>query len=65
MKPRLIQLAVLAAALFPAGAARAVDHNNVDAHRPLTFDDFRIGTEMFGTRIQPLMKCRAAVLAAA
>ena len=26
----------------------------------LTFDDFIAGTEAFGTRIQPLMKCRTA-----
>jgi pyrimidine oxygenase len=31
----------------------------------LTFDDFIIGTEMFGTRIQPLMKCREGVVTAA
>jgi pyrimidine oxygenase len=30
----------------------------------LTFDDFIIGMEQFGQRIQPLMKCRAAALAA-
>ena len=30
----------------------------------LTFDDFLIGTEMFGTRIQPLMKCREGVATA-
>jgi pyrimidine oxygenase len=30
----------------------------------LTFDDFIIGTEMFGTRIQPLMKCREGVVTA-
>jgi len=30
----------------------------------LTFDDFVIGMEQFGQRIQPLMKCRAAALAA-
>lgn len=24
----------------------------------LTFDDFVIGMEQFGTRIQPLMRCR-------
>jgi len=28
----------------------------------LTFDDFLIGMEQFGTRIQPLMKCRQHVL---
>ena len=28
----------------------------------LTFDDFLIGMEQFGQRIQPLMKCRAAKL---
>lgn len=27
----------------------------------LTFDDFRLGMEQFGTRIQPLMKCRRHV----
>jgi len=27
----------------------------------LTFDDFIIGMEQFGTRILPLMRCRAAV----
>ncbi len=31
----------------------------------LTFDDFVIGMEQFGTRIQPLMKSRAHLLAAA
>lgn len=31
----------------------------------LTFDDFVIGMEQFGTRIQPLMKCRANLPAAA
>lgn len=31
----------------------------------LTFDDFIIGMEQFGTRIQPLMRCRSHVLAAA
>ena len=30
----------------------------------LTFDDFVEGVEMFGTRIQPLMKCRRHVTAA-
>jgi pyrimidine oxygenase len=30
----------------------------------LTFDDFVIGMEQFGQRIQPLMKSRAAALAA-
>ena len=31
----------------------------------MTFDDFVIGMEQFGTRIQPLMRCReTAVLAA-
>ena len=30
----------------------------------LTFDDFIIGMEQFGQRIQPLMKCRTAALAA-
>jgi pyrimidine oxygenase len=30
----------------------------------LTFDDFLIGMEQFGQRIQPLMKCRAKALAA-
>jgi pyrimidine oxygenase len=27
----------------------------------LTFDDFLIGMEQFGTRIQPLMRCRSAI----
>jgi pyrimidine oxygenase len=31
----------------------------------LTFDDFVIGMDQFGTRIQPLMACRKAVLAPA
>jgi pyrimidine oxygenase len=31
----------------------------------LTFDDFLVGTEMYGTRIQPLMKCREGVEVAA
>ena len=31
----------------------------------LTFDDFVLGIEAFGTRIQPLMQCRAARMAAA
>jgi pyrimidine oxygenase len=31
----------------------------------LTFDDFVIGMEQFGSRIQPLMKSRQHVLAAA
>jgi pyrimidine oxygenase len=31
----------------------------------LTFDDFRIGMEQFGTRIMPLLKCRSQVLRAA
>ena len=26
----------------------------------LTFDDFLIGMDQFGTRIQPLMRCREA-----
>jgi pyrimidine oxygenase len=30
----------------------------------LTFDDFVIGMEQFGQRIQPLMKCRQTALAA-
>jgi pyrimidine oxygenase len=30
----------------------------------LTFDDFLIGMEQFGQRIQPLMKCRTTPLAA-
>jgi pyrimidine oxygenase len=30
----------------------------------LTFDDFLVGMEQFGQRIQPLMKCRAQALAA-
>ena len=37
---------------LPAGAAPVL----------LTFDDFIDGTEKFGTRIQPLMKCRAGVV---
>jgi pyrimidine oxygenase len=31
----------------------------------LTFDDFVIGMEQFGTRILPLMRCRDAVKQAA
>jgi pyrimidine oxygenase len=31
----------------------------------LTFDDFVIGMEQFGTRIQPLMRCRNELKAAA
>jgi pyrimidine oxygenase len=31
----------------------------------LTFDDFIVGMDDFGTRIQPLMRCRAHVQAAA
>ena len=31
----------------------------------LTFDDFVIGMEQFGTRIQPLMRCRNELQAAA
>jgi pyrimidine oxygenase len=31
----------------------------------MTFDDFVIGMEQFGTRIQPLMKCRTNALKAA
>lgn len=31
----------------------------------LTFDDFILGMEAFGTRIQPLMQCRQHILAAA
>ena len=27
----------------------------------MTFDDFVIGMEQFGTRIQPLMRCRDAL----
>jgi pyrimidine oxygenase len=30
----------------------------------LTFDDFVVGLENFGQRIQPLMRCRAETLAA-
>ena len=30
----------------------------------LTFDDFVVGMEQFGTRIQPLMRCRDLSLAA-
>jgi pyrimidine oxygenase len=30
----------------------------------LTFDEFISGTETFGTRIQPLMKCRRHVTTA-
>jgi len=39
MKQPLIWITAMTAALLPAGAALAVDHNNVDAHRPLSFDD--------------------------
>jgi hypothetical protein len=39
MKIQHLWLAVAAAALLAPGAALAVDHNNVDAHRPLSFDD--------------------------
>jgi pyrimidine oxygenase len=28
----------------------------------MTFDDFVIGMENFGTRIQPLMRCRESVV---
>ena len=31
----------------------------------MTFDDFVIGMEQFGTRILPLMRCRDAALQAA
>ena len=31
----------------------------------LTFDDFLLGMENFGTRIQPLMRCRSHVKLAA
>jgi pyrimidine oxygenase len=31
----------------------------------LTFDDFLIGMEQFGTRIQPLMRCRTTMMQAA
>jgi pyrimidine oxygenase len=31
----------------------------------MTFDDFVIGMEQFGTRIQPLMKCRSGIAQAA
>ena len=31
----------------------------------LTFDDFVIGMEQFGTRILPLMRCRSEIKAAA
>jgi pyrimidine oxygenase len=31
----------------------------------LTFDDFIEGTENFGKRIQPLMKCRQGVVSGA
>jgi pyrimidine oxygenase len=31
----------------------------------MTFDDFVIGMEQFGTRVLPLMRCRAAMAAAA
>ena len=31
----------------------------------LTFDDFVIGMEQFGTRILPLMRCRNEIMAAA
>jgi len=30
----------------------------------LTFADFAIGMERFGTRIQPLMKCRSHIMPA-
>jgi hypothetical protein len=39
VKTRFLWLAGAAAALLTPGAALAVDHNNVDAHRPLFFDD--------------------------
>ena len=38
MRSRLLVLAPLAL-LLAAAPARAVDHNNIDAHRPLSFDD--------------------------
>jgi pyrimidine oxygenase len=31
----------------------------------MTFDDFVIGMENFGTRIQPLMRCREAAVTSA
>jgi pyrimidine oxygenase len=31
----------------------------------LTFDDFVIGMEQFGTRVQPLMRCRETTRLAA
>jgi len=31
----------------------------------LTFDHFVEGVELFGTRVQPLMKCRQGVVTAA
>jgi pyrimidine oxygenase len=31
----------------------------------LTFDDFLIGMDAYGTHIQPLMKCRRHVMATA
>ena len=31
----------------------------------LTFDDFLVGMDQFGQRIQPLMQCRSGVAAAA
>ena len=31
----------------------------------MTFDDFIIGMEQFGTRIQPLMRCRETLVQAA
>ncbi len=31
----------------------------------MTFDDFVIGMEQFGTRIMPLMRCRDALVQAA
>ena len=38
---------------------------NDDAQVMLTFDDFVIGMEQFGTRIQPLMRSRATLPIAA
>jgi hypothetical protein len=51
-----VAAALLGLALLPAGPAAAVDHNNVDAHRPLSFDDaetlaFREQALEFGLRL--------------
>jgi hypothetical protein len=39
MSHRIVWIAAIAAAVSAPSAALAVDHNNVDAHRPLSFDD--------------------------